>query len=116
MPQKQSETPSLNKYVRTVEKRNGERVVYTFPAEPAEAGRIADAVREYASKNQYVYTEEEKLLMPDESMQIYVFDRNSVVVASRAYIGDVGERVREEAREIAEYTYALLKDSKLLRR
>jgi len=54
--------------------------------------------------------------MPDESMQIYVFDRNSVVVASRAYIGDVGERVREEAREIAEYTYALLKDSKLLRR
>ncbi len=48
-------------------------------------------------------------------MQIYVFDKNSVVVASRAYIGNIGERARAEAREIAEYAYALLKDSKLLR-
>ncbi|OJI07551.1 MAG: hypothetical protein BK997_02965 [Candidatus Micrarchaeum sp. ARMAN-1] len=115
MPQKQSETPSLSKYVRTVEKRNGERVVYTFPAEPAEAGRMADAVREYAAKNQYVYTEDEKRLMPDESMQVYVLDKDSVVVASRAYTGNIGERARAEAREIAEYAYTLLKDSKLLR-
>ena len=115
MPQKQSETPSLSKYARTVEKRNGERVVYTFPAGPTEAGRIADAVREYAAKNQYVYTKEEKLSMPDESVQIYVFDKNSIVVASRVYIGNVGERAKAEALEIAEYAYALLKDSKLLR-
>ena len=116
MPQKQSETSSLSKYMRTVEKRNGERVVYTFGVDTAEAHRMADAIREYAKKSIYVYTEEERLEMPEESVQVYVLDHDSIVVASRAYIGSVGERAREEAREIAEYAYALLKDSKLLRR
>ena len=116
MPQKQSETSSLSRYMRTVEKRNGKRVVYTFGVDTEEAARMADAIREYAKKSGYVYTEEERLAMPEESMQVYVLDQDSIVVASRVYIGDVGERVREEAREIAEYAYALLKDSKLLRK
>ncbi|MCL4387944.1 hypothetical protein M1567_02210 [Candidatus Marsarchaeota archaeon] len=115
MPQKQSETPSLSRYMRTVEKHNGERVVYTFGVDPGEAPKMANAIREYAKTSGYVYTEEEKQAMPDDAMQVYVLNNDSIAVASRVYIGSVGKRVKEEALEVAEYAYALLKDSRLLR-
>ena len=101
--------------MRTAENRGGERVLYTFGVEPDEAVRMAAAIREYARNSEYAYTKEERQDMPDESMQVYVLGENSIVVASRAYVGSVGEKARREAREVAEYAYALLEDSGLLR-
>lgn len=101
--------------MRTAEKRNGERIVYTFKVDPGEAQRMAEDIREYAKRIEYAYTDEERLAMLDESMQVFVLNEDCIAVASRVYIGRVGKRVREEALEIAEYAYALLRDSKLLR-
>lgn len=116
MPQKQTEKSfSLEKYSETAEKRNGWRTKYKFPAETENASDAVAAIRKYANDSGYVYTDEERKEMPDESMQVYIYNNNSIVIASRAYTERTRERALKEAEEVAEYAYALLRDSKLLR-
>lgn len=98
-----------------VEKRNGERVLYTFKIKQKDISGVAEAIREYARKNEYAFTKEEKLSMPDESMQVYIYNNIGIRIASRVYTEKTMKRAREEARMVAEYAYALLTDTKLLR-
>jgi hypothetical protein len=116
MPQKQTEKSfSLEKYSETVEKRNGLRTKYKFPVETGKASDAVAAIRKYANNSGYVYTDEEREEMPDESIQVYIYNNSSIVITSRAYTERTKERALREIEEIAEYAYALLRDSKLLR-
>jgi hypothetical protein len=116
MPQKQKETAfSLEKYSETKEKRNGLRTVYIIPVSAENPLQEVEAIRKYKDSLGFVYTDDERRDMPDESMQVYIYNNNSVAIASRAYTEKTKARVLEEVEAVAEYAYTLLRNSKLLR-
>ncbi len=106
MPQKETLPSGVERYMHVVEKGEGKRIIFEIPVSIGVfAMELAEDTRRYMYSHLAAYTLDEERFFVDSSLQVYVHENSSLVVASRAYMPAIEGKVLKEAEEIADYAY-----------